>query len=236
MKKINELIEEVVAGKSAATVLKESLSEGYVPQPGEKVKILIGTRNWPNYYGVVDKVQKRGQSDYQIYLTVFDKNGKVVAKDDYAFDYLTPLKEGVTGRLLKSSSDLKKGDTYKIDSGMGGSFTVKYMGQDPGTKKHKFKNVTSKDWAGSVYTYDDADIPTKVYTKSLNEAEVSIPEGPFKVKTKPHNEFPAMDIELTPKQNGMYSIKDLKTGRPGIGLVKRDAILKNLKDGFYTII
>ena len=69
--------------------------------------------------------------------------------------------------------ELVKGETYRVDSGMGGTFNVKYNGKVG--DKHEFENIhpgyTKKDWTDpntAMYNFTDDEIGVKVKKKTEN--------------------------------------------------------------------
>lgn len=71
----------------------------------QKVHMGIGSFRGTEYYGIVQNVQQTGQNDYNVFVDVYDKNGKLMGKNDsYAFDYLYPIDE----RLNEGVSDKEK--------------------------------------------------------------------------------------------------------------------------------
>ena len=55
---------------------------------------------------------------------------------------------------------LSPGDLWDTDSGMGGSFTVKFISKKE--DKYNFKN-THKEWKGYDFEFDDNNITQKIY-------------------------------------------------------------------------
>lgn len=61
---------------------------------GDKVKILIGNLPYPEFFGIVRNVVKLKQNEYNVYLDVYDKNGKLhLQNKEVLFDYLTKINE-----------------------------------------------------------------------------------------------------------------------------------------------
>ena len=119
------------------------INEGVVPEVGDKVKILIGNKNYPAYYAIVKSIKKTGQNDYDCEVDIYDaSNDKMIATQTVQFDYLTVLEESKSEGILTlqvgdntwylskmDSTHFKMGDDPKF--GMG-SFAVYHIGQHEG--------------------------------------------------------------------------------------------------------
>lgn len=93
-----------------------------------------------------------------------------------------PVDEAVYGGNT-TADKLEVGKKYRVDSGMGGTFDVKYNGKVG--DKHEFENVHpgwEKDkWSdpnNALYHYGDEDIATKIYTND-KVSEAANEEGVF---------------------------------------------------------
>jgi hypothetical protein len=98
-----EVIDKALADKankanedygSSEEYYKQYMRSDKVATPGDMVKILIGTFNWPKFHGIVDSLTRTGDSDYEAEVSIYDDNDKFVKKDNVAFDYLTILAKG----------------------------------------------------------------------------------------------------------------------------------------------
>jgi len=73
-------------------------------------------------------------------------------------------------KYVESADAVVEGELYDIDSGMGGSFTVKFMGVDPHGMSHWLNVNEQSSFCGQEYHFPASEIPEKVYTL--------IPENP----------------------------------------------------------
>lgn len=71
--------------------------------------------------------------------------------------FVPAAKQFITPDEVKA---LKNNDSWHVNSGMGGSFSVAYMGKNE-SDKHVFDS-TNKDWPYS-FEYTDEEVPSKVY-------------------------------------------------------------------------
>ena len=75
----------------------DTLVEAVVPKKGDKVKILIGERNYPEFFGIVNSVEERSPNEHFADISVYNKMGKEVEKSRVVpFDYLTIINETLT--------------------------------------------------------------------------------------------------------------------------------------------
>ena len=81
-------------------------------------------------------------------------------------DMIAYLKEEIA-KKEGGSVKLKVGEDYKTDSGMGGTFTVKYKGKDS-DGKNVFENVTNKDFKGAKYTVSDDKLDSWIKKSELD--------------------------------------------------------------------
>lgn len=78
------------------------------------------------------------------------------------------ITEAVVTEAIKSVEDLKKSEEYKIDSGMGGVFRLKYIGQKNG--KHHFISTTPFN-KGSRFSFTNDEVLAKVSLSSIDEED-----------------------------------------------------------------
>lgn len=98
-----------------------------------------------------------------------DKSVELVTKElmDNIDETCTEKIVDIEEALVKSAKNLVVGKKYKTPSGLGGVFTIEYMGKEG--DKHQFKNVTNKDFEGAIYSYTDDEISKVIHENEMNE-------------------------------------------------------------------